>query len=282
MKASFYFQIAWGAVLLLLLQVTTSLIIGNPLELGKILWLFLANLMVVFLLLLVALNNRYDSYKLMAIIFIIFFGVGSFNILIEAYIFNVTDRAETLRQIIINAVEMAVFSVVYIKFVVKKSDPQPIFFEKRKFGTWLVRIFLGNILYLFLYISAGMILYLSMPQINEFYGDKIPPMSMIIKTQLFVRAFVFMAVAVLVNRTVVLPKYQRAILIGLVFSVIGGIAPLIVPNELMPQFVRIGHGFEVGISNFIYGFMLSLILLQKSKSDVFISPEKLTDLKPAT
>ncbi|MGB5262171.1 MAG: hypothetical protein WBN28_01140, partial [Lutimonas sp.] len=247
----------------------------------NVFWLFLSDLMVVFLLCLVAINNRYDSYKLIAIIFMIFFGVGSFNILIEAYIFNVTDQTETLQQILLNAFEMAIFSIFFIKFIVKKSDSQSISFERRKFGSWLWRIFSGNILYLFLYILAGMILYLSMPRLNEFYGDKIPPMELIIKTQIFLRAFVFMAIAVLINRTVVLPKYQKAVLVGLIFSVIGGIAPLIVPNELMPQFVRIGHGYEVGISNFLYGFLLSLLLFQKSKTDLPISTEELTDLKPA-
>lgn len=281
MKASFYFQTVFGAVLLLLLQLSTSLMIGNLPEFENVFWLFLSDLMVVYLLCLVAINNRYDSYKLMAIIFMIFFGVGSFNILIEAYIFNVTDQTETLQQILLNAVEMAIFSVFFIKLLVKQSDSESISFEKRKFGSWLWRIFLGNILYLFLYILAGMILYLSMPRLNEFYGDKIPPMDLIIKTQIFLRAFVFMAIAVLINRTVVLGKYHRAVLIGLVFSVIGGIAPLIVPNELMPQYVRIGHGFEVGISNFVYGFLLSLLLFQKSKSDLPISTEELIDLKPA-
>ncbi|MGB5394732.1 MAG: hypothetical protein WBN16_10825 [Lutimonas sp.] len=281
MKASFYFQTVFGAVLLLLLQFSTSLLIGNLHGFENVFWLFLSDLMVVFLLCLVAINNRYDSYKLIAIIFMIFFGVGSFNILIEAYIFNVTDQTETLQQILLNAFEMAIFSIFFIKFIVKKSDSQSISFERRKFGSWLWRIFSGNILYLFLYILAGMILYLSMPRLNEFYGDKIPPMELIIKTQIFLRAFVFMAIAVLINRTVVLPKYQKAVLVGLVFSVIGGIAPLIVPNELMPQFVRIGHGYEVGISNFLYGFLLSLLLFQKSKTDLPISTEELTDLKPA-
>ncbi|MGB5243706.1 MAG: hypothetical protein WBN50_08815 [Lutimonas sp.] len=281
MKASFYFQTVFGAVLLLLLQFSTSLLIGNLHGFENVFWLFLSDLMVVFLLCLVAINNKYDSYKLIAIIFMIFFGVGSFNILIEAYIFNVTDQTETLQQILLNAFEMAIFSIFFIKFIVKKSDSQSISFERRKFGSWLWRIFSGNILYLFLYILAGMILYLSMPRLNEFYGDKIPPMELIIKTQIFLRAFVFMAIAVLINRTVVLPKYQKAVLVGLIFSVIGGIAPLIVPNELMPQFVRIGHGYEVGISNFLYGFLLSLLLFQKSKTDLPISTEELTDLKPA-
>jgi hypothetical protein len=44
---------------------------------------------------------------------------------------------------------------------------------------------------------------------------------------------------------------------------LGGIAPLIQPNELMPLYIRIGHSFEVGISNFAFGLVLGLLLSQK-------------------
>lgn len=268
MKTSMYFQTILGALLLFLLQWIISIILGDPLGVEKLIWLFLSDLMVVFLLRLLVQYNTCNSYRLMAITFIVFFGIGSFNILIEAYIFNVTNRMETLKQIMVNSFEMAVFSFLFVKFISKNPNTKTITFETRKFGTWLWQIFLGDILYLFIYLLAGMILYLSMPRLNEFYGDKIPPMDLIIKTQLFLRAFIFIAIAILINRTIVLSKYQGAVLVGFIFSIIGGIAPLMIPNDLMPQFVRIGHGFEVGISNFVYGFLLSLLLFQKRESDV--------------
>jgi hypothetical protein len=52
---------------------------------------------------------------------------------------------------------------------------------------------------------------------------------------------------------------RKALLIGLVFSILGGIAPLIPPNEFMPADIRIGHGFEVGVSNLIYGVILGYL-----------------------
>jgi hypothetical protein len=60
-----------------------------------------------------------------------------------------------------------------------------------------------------------------------------------------------------------LSKLKKAVLIGLIFSILGGIAPLILPNEVMPLNLRMGHLFEVGISNFLYGFLLGYILSQK-------------------
>jgi hypothetical protein len=99
----------------------------------------------------------------------------------------------------------------------------------------------------------------------EFYNDKMPPFILIIKTNLLIRGFIFVGIAILILRTLDLTSTQKAILIGLIFSILGGIAPLIPPTELMPGYVRIGHGFEVGISNFLYGFVLGYLLEQKNE-----------------
>jgi len=40
----------------------------------------------------------------------------------------------------------------------------------------------------------------------------------------------------------------------------------------MPSYVRLGHGFEVGISNFIYGILLALLLKLKSSAKADINP----------
>ena len=53
---------------------------------------------------------------------------------------------------------------------------------------------------------------------------------------------------------------------GVLFTVLGGLAPLIPPNENMPGYIRLGHAFEVAFSNFIYGFVVSYLLAQKAKA----------------
>ncbi|MFD1315953.1 hypothetical protein [Namhaeicola litoreus] len=262
MKTNLIYQTALGSIILLSIQWMIGVLTGSAFGIEKAPWLFFSDVLVVLLLAMIARNNRYESEKLIAIIFSIFFAIGSFNILVEAFIFNVTDRSETIRQIGVNAIEMALFSFVFVKYIIKKSGTHQAGFNKRKLMGWIWRIVTGNFMYLVFYLLAGAVLYLSYPKLNEFYGDKIPPMDLIIKTQLFLRGFVFIAVAILIDRTVNLPKYKKAILVGLVFSIIGGIAPLIVPNDAMPQFVRIAHGFEVGISNFIYGFIMSILFYQ--------------------
>ena len=91
--------------------------------------------------------------------------------------------------------------------------------------------------------------------------DKIPPFDLVIPTQIL-RGLIFVAIAILILRTSKLNTLKSAVLIGAIFSVLGGIAPLIPPNEHMPGFIRLGHGFEVGISNFLYGFVLGFLLNQ--------------------
>ena len=112
------------------------------------------------------------------------------------------------------------------------------------------------------YIGAGLILQSTYPDLMSFYEGKIPPPEVMIFTQ-FPRALLFVLVAVLMLRTLKLAQIKKAVLIGLVFSIIGGIAPLISPNEFMPGNIRLVHGIEVGISNFLYGMNLAYLLGQE-------------------
>ena len=138
--------------------------------------------------------------------------------------------------------------------------------KKRSVFNWIWRIVVGIFLYLFLYLTAGFILQATYPELLDFYKDKIPPFDLMIGTQ-FLRGLIFVVVAILILRTLKELKSKKAIFIGLVFAILGGIAPLIIPNDLMPHNIRMGHLFEVGSSNFIYGFILAYLLSQQQISE---------------
>lgn len=89
-----------------------------------------------------------------------------------------------------------------------------------------------------------MILQASLPELDQFYKGKIPAFQVMIYMQLVSTA----------------PKWRYAVLVGMVFSILGGIAPLLPPNNLMPAVIRVGHGFEVGISNFLFGWITGVVL----------------------
>jgi hypothetical protein len=54
--------------------------------------------------------------------------------------------------------------------------------------------------------------------------------------------------------------WRRALLTGAAFSVLMAL-PLLYPNPLMPWPVRQVHLVEVGVSNFLFGIVVSLLLL---------------------
>jgi len=190
--------------------------------------------------------------------------------MIEAVIFNVTDSYESVQMLIWGIPLTALSAIILVAvFNGDKERNQPsLNHGTRSVKSWILKVLAGNVLYFLFYFIAGMTLTMVFPKMMEYYGDKIPPFHQIIITNLFFRGFIFVGVGILIDRTVGLGVLKTAILTGLLFAVLGGIAPLIPPNELMPQYIRIAHGFEVGISNFLYGVALTYIITQKSKIDV--------------
>jgi hypothetical protein len=263
LKEILFTKSIFGAAFLTVIYYLVSLIFGIQQEIRFELWSFLANYLIAIILGFIILNSFYQGIKLTLIIFTIYFFIGDFNILIEAFIFNVTNREETTFQILQGLLIIAVFSPFYTYMFKERETIEIPIFKPRTFISWTWRVILGNILYLIFYITAGMILTIIYPKILQFYDGKIPSFELIIKTQLFLRGFIFVAIAVLMLRTLNLSLFKKSILIGLTFSVVGGIAPLISPKELMPDYVRWGDGIEVGVSNFLYGMVLGYLLGQK-------------------
>ena len=265
MKTNLWVKSALGALLLTVIYALLNLIFNETQDMNSHLWGIFSNFLVALLLGYYIYNSTLTGLKLIVSVFLIYFLIGHLNILIEAYIFNVTDREQTLFEIVKGFLATAIFCPLYVFLLRKHSVPIPINFAPRSFFGWLWRIFVGNFLYLVFYISAGLILSISLPEMMDFYEDKIPPIDVMINTQLLLRGFIFVGVAILIVRTLNSTLLKKAIFVGLVFAILGGIAPLIQPNDLMPLYIRVGHSFEVGSSNFIYGLVLAYLLSQKSK-----------------
>ena len=263
MKTNLFLKSLIGAALLSIIFLLTNLALGLPLSLTSILWGIVANYLVALVLGYLIIYSIYQGLKLYLIVFLVYFIIGHFNLLIEAYIFNVTNRQETGMEIIRGFIVSLVFAPTFCYLFPKNPNPEPRNFAKRSLLSWAWRIVTGNILYLFLYLLAGFILITVYPQLMEFYQDKIPPMDVMLNTQLFLRGFLFMGIAILLSRVLQTSRQKTAIYIGLVFAILGALAPLIPPSELMPGYVRLGHGFEVVSSNFLYGFILGYLLGQK-------------------
>ncbi len=231
-------------------------------------WQFLSNLLIVAVLFLYTVKSSYSNRLLWFYLWTILFVIGHFSILVEALIFNITSHNQTFTALVWGLFSSGILSYLLYHFLGrdKINQPEPVALARRSAGQWVVKILLGNVTYFLFYFAAGMTLSLVYPQLMDFYGDKIPPLHQIIITNLCFRGFIFVGIAILIDHTFLGSTRYKGVLTGLIFAVIGGIAPLLVPNDLMPQNIRIAHGFEVGISNFLYGWILQYLLARKKQA----------------
>ncbi|MDH3649415.1 MAG: hypothetical protein OEQ53_07010 [Saprospiraceae bacterium] len=266
MTAHLFSKSLLGAFLLTALFGLSNILFNFSHSTFYYLWSFLANFLVTLVLGYYAINSTLVGLKLSVSLFLIYFLIGNFNILIEALIFNVTDQAETIKEVFNGFCTILVFSPFFVYLLGKwKSIPLQINSVPRSIFNWIWRIVVAYLLYLFVYLLAGFILQTAYPPLMTFYEDKIPPVDLIFQTQIL-RALIFAGITILILKTTDLKIFIKAILIGVVFSILGGVAPLIPPNEFMPYYIRLGHFFEVGISNFIYGFLVAYLLSQKKQT----------------
>lgn len=264
MKSNFFTSLVTGTILLTLISLGVEMAFGGQFSGRYLGWFIFSNALVVSILGLIIRNSSLNGIKLSLLIFSIYFLIGHFNLLIEAYLFEVTNAQDTavitIQGLLITLLSSPLLVLIFGKW---SGDEEILDFPSRTKASWTWRIVLGDLLYVFFYLLAGFILYLVYPQLMDFYEEKIPPFSLMINTQFF-RALVLIGVAVLISRTTRLPLLQRALIIGAFFAVIGGLAPLIVPeNDHMPDYIRFGHAFEVGVSNCLFGFFLTLLIGQK-------------------
>ena len=223
-----------------------------------------ANLLVCLVLAYFIRNTRKSFWPLALSVFLIYYLIGHFNLLVEAYIFNVTTKSETLLQNWTGLLIAILFApILVLLFAQKGQIPENL----KKFGSrnsiqWIWRILVSDIIYLVFYIGAGLILSIILPEVIAFYDGKLPSMSLMINTQLLLRGVVFALVAIIVVRSMRLSLWKRSVFVGALFAVLGAIAPLLPPSEIMPAFVRIGHGIEVSISNFLFGLTIGWLLGQ--------------------
>lgn len=122
-------------------------------------------------------------------------------------------------------------------------------------GAWLWRLIAGDLAYVFLYFAAGMTVF---PFVKEFYATMpMPKPSSVVLMQLL-RALIYIGAALPAIR-LIRHRGHAALALGLAFSILGGVAPLLPDNPLMPPNIRFAHSIEIGVSNFIFGVVLAYL-----------------------
>jgi hypothetical protein len=226
---------------------------------GTMPWLMLSNAIVVLVLGAAALHSDWRDWRLTRALFAIPAAITTVN-MIEGIFFLPNSHIDWRGAISITLTGYAIAALLWwliFRGAPVVNTPVESSLPHRSFGQILIRAVLSSACYVFLYYLAGFIIF---PYVRDFYATQhIPGAGEIVAMQFLLRGPVFILVCLLLLRMFRLPHLTGALAVGVAFTVLSGVAPLIVPNPFFPDSVRWVHFCEVTSSNLVFGFLMGWI-----------------------
>jgi hypothetical protein len=241
---------------------------GSP---GTLLaWSLCANGLSAAVLLGLASHSRWTGLRSMLALFAVAFGVGSAVNLLEAVVFDVMAAGLAVRALLMFLVTSAILCALVAALTRHHRPHDSPGSEALPPPPAVWRFAAVAALYVVTYFTAGTLVY---PFIEDFYRTvTVPPRGVVALLQLLVRGPFFAAIAFLLLRYLTGSPWAIALWTGAAFSIVGGIAPLLVPNSTFPDAVRWAHLVEVSVSNFAFGVAASLLLSARPAPALAASP----------
>jgi hypothetical protein len=251
--------LAWIALLAAQIGAGMLVHINAPPMPHALFWMMVSNTVVVLALGAAALRSDWRDWRLLGALFFIPAAIETVN-LIEGVIFLTNANMDWRGIFLFRILSFAVAALLWL-FVFRSapvpgspvSSPLP----HRSTAQMLGRFALCAACYVFLYFLAGTIVF---PYVRDFYATQhIPSAGQIVSLQFLLRGPVFILVCLTLLRMFRLPHLSGALVVGLAFTLLSGVATLILPNPIFPDNVRWAHFCEVTSSNFAFGFVVGWV-----------------------
>jgi hypothetical protein len=195
------------------------------------------------------------AWKLISMLFVLGFVVGSANSLIEAVVFGVLSRREIVAAAVPPAIVFAILSPIAVFLAGRwATTDQP---SREQGGFTPLTLLAVMLAYELLYWTAGTLVW---PYIAHFYATKTVPPVVVVAALQIVRSLIFVAAVYPLLRT---GLRGAPLVLALVYGVIGGVAPLLPDNPYMPPDIRFYHGIETSTSNFIFGLIVGYLFARR-------------------
>lgn len=215
-----------------------------------------SNLILVVVVAWLAQRARWRGWRLAGALAVVLYGIAIFNSIIEAVFFGFFSVRTGGVILLMTALSTALFSPALLLFAKKDSSSSAR--SEWKLCLTVPRFAAGAAAYLLIYFAFGMMIF---PFIGDFYSELgTPPLAGVVGMALFVRGPIFVALAVLIIAMSGASRKQTILMVAVGMSVIGGVAPLMVPSSLFPDAVRLAHFIEVSTENFLFGWILGMLL----------------------
>lgn len=221
----------------------------------------------------VILRSNWTGWKLVLAVFVVFYGANTLMPQIEtAYFVTRLPPGMLPRLFLAGLIIAAVFAPLAVLILGKRRPETHVPQQKILAGNWPGKLALIVIAYLFLYFTFGYFIAWRSPAVRAYYGGSNPenfvahiasllrsePMLFLLQA---VRALLWTAIAMPVIKMTKGAWWESGLAVALLFAVVN--SQLLIPNPLMPPEVRMAHLLETTTSNFLFGWLVVLILRWK-------------------
>ena len=225
---------------------------------------------------------RWAGWRLVATIFLVFYGVTTFMGQIESAVFITRLPPGALpRLFLMGALVAAPFSALAVLAMGKRrastSDAGPNARLHLPASEWAWKLAVIALVYVILYFTFGYFVAWRHPEVRAYYngvdaGGFMAHMAMVVRDTPWlipfqiVRALLWTALALPVIRMMKGGRLETALAVGLLFGVVMN-AQLLLPNPYMPEVVRMAHLAETASSNFLFGAFIAWLLTKRHTAD---------------
>ena len=219
-------------------------------------------------------RSSWTGWKLILTVLLLFYGVNTFMPQIEtAYFIQRLPPGMLPRLFLAGVIIAAVFAPLAVlilgKAKTRANETSRDSWLKLPLTAWLVKLSLIVIAYLLIYFTFGYFIAWKNDAVRAYYngedpGNIITHLANVLRDEpvLFVlqavRALLWAALAVPVIKMIKGEWWESGFAVALLFAVMPSL--LLLPNPLMPDEVRMAHLLETTTSNFLFGWLVVLIL----------------------
>jgi len=219
-------------------------------------------------------RSRWTGWKLILTVFLVFYGVSTVMPQIEsAYFITHLPPGMLPRLFLAGLIIAAVFAPLSVLILgkAKRSTNETAGPSRLKMpvSAWIGKLSLIVVVYLILYFTFGYFIAWKNAAVRAYYGGNDPagfishivsllhddPLLFLLQA---LRAVMWAAIAVPVIKMTKGARWESGLAVALLFAVMT--SQLLLPNPLMPPEVRMAHLLETATSNFLFGWLVVLIL----------------------
>lgn len=220
-------------------------------------------------------RSSWSGWRLVLAVFFVLYGVSTLMPQIETAYFVRLPPGMLPRLFIAGLIIAAVFSPLAVLILGKIRSQQDCTTDETQLpmtvSSWIARLAVIAIAYVVIYFTFGYFIAWKNPAVVQYYGGNDPGsfithMGNVLRSEpqlvllQIARGLLWAAIAIPTIKMMRGKRWETGLAVALLFAMTSAL--LLIPNPLMPFEVRMAHLVETVTSNFLFGWLVVLVLKQ--------------------